>query len=68
LTENATKYEWLYLYQAVKRLIEKTGLEISKQTLKRWGEKRLYGIIMKKFGRRYVIRADTLPDITEIEE
>jgi len=68
LTENATKYEWLYLYQAVKRLIEKTGLEISKQTLKRWGEKRLYGIIMKKFGRRYVIRADILPDITEIEE
>jgi len=61
----ATKHEWLFLWQATERLKEKTGLEISNSTWRRWREKGKCGIVFGKFGGRITIRADTIPNVIE---
>jgi len=55
------KEEWITIAQAVERM----PITVSKSTVRRWIEEGKHGIVAGKFGGRLVIRADTLPDITD---
>jgi len=60
-TPAVKKEQWITIAQAVERM----PIPVSKSTVRRWIEEGKYGIIAGKFGGRLVIRADTLPDITD---
>ena len=57
----ANKEEWITIAQAVERM----PITVSKSTVRRWIEEGKHGIVAGKFGGRLVIRADTLPAVTD---
>ena len=61
MTENQDNWKWLTIAEAAERI----PVTISKSTLRRWVEEGKHGLISGRFGCRYVIRSDSLPEIDQ---
>ncbi len=62
MTRTAQKEEWITINQAIERM----AIPVAPSTMRRWIEEDKYGIVAKKLGNRYIIRADTLPQPRDI--
>ena len=60
-----SRYEWLYLKEAWCQVPESLNPDLG--TFRRWCRTGSYGIISGYFGGQIVVRADTIPQVRDVE-